>query len=490
MSVKEKARRKDSPKAPKGFDRLKWYGPGLLWMVSAVGSGSVLFTPRVGSRYGYEFLWMALIFMFFMWVMIREVGRYTVVTGKTIFEGYRDISGSTNWPLYFIIIPQFLAAVVTIAGIAALAGSAMMIAYPWQYEYYATGLILLCLLLVVTGKYATIERVTSILGGVLVLVVIVSAIVVLPDIGKLAQGAVPSIPSDIDVDFVIPWVGFILAGASGIMWFSYWVAARAYGGELTSLEEVKTFSYEDEKHDITEHKGTYSQLRRWLRTMTVTALVGVVGGGLILISFLILGAELLQPEGLIPEGIDVAKDLTKLLSGVWGEVGRWSLIVGILIALVGTILSNQDGYGRMFADGTVILALPYLQKKKLVDPELPLAAENKAKPTDDLSGRKKKFTSFILNKELLRIIYAVALGAIVPIIVFFIVKDPVEILSVAGTVAAVHTPVVVFLTLYLNRTRLPAPLRPGKFITAAMWLSGFAYGAFAVFHFATLGGGG
>lgn len=314
MGIRE--RRKDLPKAPKGKQRLKWYGPGLLWMVSAVGSGSVLFTSRVGARYGYEFLWLALIFMFFMWVMIREVGRYTVVTGNTIFEGYLDISGSSNWTLYFILIPQLLAAVVTIAGIAALAGSAMMIAFPLQYEYYAIGLILLCLLLVITGTYNIIERVTSILAGILVLVVIISAIVVFPDYGEIVSGIVPSFPKDTDIEFVIPWVGFILAGASGIMWFSYWVSARGYGGKLTGLDEVKTFEQEKEIKDVEKNNADYKQLRSWFHTMTVTAAIGVIGGGLILLSFLILGAELLRPEQTIPQGIDVAEDLTKLLSRI------------------------------------------------------------------------------------------------------------------------------------------------------------------------------
>jgi Mn2+/Fe2+ NRAMP family transporter len=49
-------------------------------MISSVDSGSVLFTPRIGSRYEYGLLWMALIVIFFMWVMIREVGWYSVVT--------------------------------------------------------------------------------------------------------------------------------------------------------------------------------------------------------------------------------------------------------------------------------------------------------------------------------------------------------------------------------------------------------------------------
>ncbi|ACK72305.1 hypothetical protein PCC7424_3929 [Gloeothece citriformis PCC 7424] len=80
-----------SPKPPKGWKRFRWYGLGLIWMISSVGSGSVLFTPRIGSHYGYNLLWLIPIIVFFMWVMIREVGWYTAVTGKTIVEGYNTL---------------------------------------------------------------------------------------------------------------------------------------------------------------------------------------------------------------------------------------------------------------------------------------------------------------------------------------------------------------------------------------------------------------
>lgn len=90
---------------------------------------------------------------------------------------------------------------------------------------------------------------------------------------------------------------------------------------------------------------------------------------------------------------------------------------------------------------------------------------------------KKKVSNFLLNKKWLRVFYAITFGAVFPIIIFFIVKDPVDILSVA----AVLIPIVVFLTLHLNPTRLPEPVRPGKLITIAMWLSDLAYAAFAVF---------
>jgi len=48
------------PEPPRGMRRLVWIGPGFLWMVSAAGSGELLFTPRVGALYGYSLLWALL----------------------------------------------------------------------------------------------------------------------------------------------------------------------------------------------------------------------------------------------------------------------------------------------------------------------------------------------------------------------------------------------------------------------------------------------
>ena len=468
--------RRTSPVIPTGKDRLKWYGPGLMWMISSVGSGAVLFTPRVGARYGFEFLWVALIIIFLMWIMIREVGRYSVVTGKTIFDGFRDVSGKSQWPIWLIFIPQLLAAAVTIAGIAALTGSALMIALPGNQQLYATVVILLSIILVVSGKYKIVETVASVMAGALVLIVIVTSVKVFSSTGQFARGLVPNIPENLDMQFVMPWLGFILAGAAGIMWFSYWVVAKEYGGP--QLEQKDIVQKENERH---LNADVMDRLKQWLKIMGNTAAVGVIGGGLVIVCFLILGTELLKPEGRIPEGIDVAKDLSALLSGVWGRIGFWMLIVSITIALAGTILSNQDGWGRMFADATLILLAPVFRKRKR-GPTQDTHPGSHAEEEDGIGGWKKLIT----DRAKLRNVYAISFGAIIPLIVFFLVRNPVDILSVAGIVAAVHTPVVVGLTLYLNLKRMPKPLRPGMFSTVCMAFSGVFFTAFAVYHFVTL----
>ncbi|WBB50272.1 Nramp family divalent metal transporter [Verrucosispora sp. WMMA2044] len=455
---------------PQGRQRLRWYGPGLVWMLSSVGSGSVLFTPRIGSRYGYALAWLALLTAVLMWVMIREVGRYTVATGRTILDGYRDLPGPRDWALWLIFVPQLVAAVVTIAGIAALAGSALMIELPGGQAVYAIGLIVLSCLLVVSGRYSGMEKVTAALSAVLVLAIVATAVRVLPSPGTMAGGLVPQLPSDFDLYFVLPWIGFILAGAAGIMWYSYWVASRGYGGAVTG-DGPDARNRSEKRVDPAERER---RVHRWLGVMGRAAALGVVGGALIILSFLVLGAELLRPQGIVPEGIDVARDLTGLLGDVWGDWGRWLLLVGIVIALWGTVLANQDGWGRTFADATIMITR--------LDKDQPAAAGRLLAQV----GRRLRLN--LTDRETLKNAYAVVVVTALLILVFLLVRQPVDILSVAGVVAAVHTPVLVVLTLLLNRRHLPPELRPNAFTTTAAGFAAVWYGAFAAVYLLNLAG--
>ena len=291
-------------------------------MVSSVGSGSVLFTPRVGSRYGYELLWAALIIIVLMWVMIREVGRYTVVTGRTILAGYRDVPGPRGWAVWLIVLPGLVAGAAVIAGVAALAASALMLVLPGGQGLYATLIILVSGAIVLLGRYRGVERLTVAMSAVLILSVVGTAVVVGPDLNELASGAVPSLPADLDWYFIMPWIGFILAGAGGILWYSYWVSARGYGGEV--LDEWGTgegTAFVAAGALIEGDDTRIGRLQQWKRVMSGAALLGVGAGGLVIVAFLVLGAELLRPEGVVPEGIDVAADLARLLSEVWARPG-------------------------------------------------------------------------------------------------------------------------------------------------------------------------
>jgi Mn2+/Fe2+ NRAMP family transporter len=441
---------------PTRWERFKWYGPGLIWMVSSVGSGSILFTPRVGSRYGYGLLWASFFVAFLTWVIIREIGRYTVVSGRTILDGYNGLPGPRGWAVWLIFLPGLVSGVVVVAGIAALIGSALMIALPLDQSVASVGIILLSCLLVISGRYKKLETVMSIMAAVMIVSIVLAAAAVFPGWSVYARGIAPAVVPDFDPYFVLPWFGFLLAGAAGMMWFSYWVATRGYGGVVIE-EETESQSPEQEQ-EIPLRGPPESRLRPWLVIMSTTAAIGVVGATLINLSFLTLGAELLRPLGVIPEGVRVAEDLARLLGEIWGETGRLLLVAGIFVALWGSILSNQDGWGRMYADATLML-LPRRWGGIGHGPALP--------------ARRRR----------IKTVYILLVLTAIPIIVFLLLRNPVDILSVAGIITAAHLPVVVSLTLYLNTSRLPRTLGPGPVWIASTLVAVLFYGFFSIFFF-------
>jgi Mn2+/Fe2+ NRAMP family transporter len=451
---------------PEGRSRLPWYGPGFIWIVASVGSGSVLFTPRVGARYEYQLLWAALLVMILIWVAMREVGRYTLISGRSILSGFDQLPGPRGWAVWVIVLPQVIASAVIVAGIAGLVGSALMIALPGAYSVYAVGAIVLSCVLVVSGRYHWVERASTLMAGLLIISALVTAAVVNPDISAFMRGVTPRVPTDFDLYFVIPWLSFVVAGPAAVLWYSYWLLAREYAGRGHASPRSQGKSGAaggaatgSRATEPGSDEASTERFRGWMRIMSTTAGIGVFGGGMVSIAFLVLGTELLAPEGVMPEGIAVAQDLSRLLADVWGPAGFWILILGIVIALWGSILANQDGFGRLYADATL-----------LVVPRRWIAW---FAPADDASLRMRLQNTFTI----------VGL-TLAPIAIFLVARDPVQILSIGGILAAVHMPLVVLLTLYLNRTRLPPSLRPGPWATGGMIMAGVFYAFVAVIFFA------
>ena len=165
--------------------------------------------------------------------------------------------------------------------------------------------------------------------------------------------------------------------------------------------------------------------------MTFSNTLAVIGALLAALAFLILGGELLRPEGLIPEENQVAQTLGSLLGDIWGPFGFWFMIALVFVTFCSTTLSVQDGFGRMFADGTQIL----------------------------LQGFGVRHSRWI-NERFLQKFYIVVLLAGLPIAVYLFLGRPVGLLQTAGAIEAAHIPIVAGLTLFLNRRMLPEKLQP------------------------------
>ena len=152
------------PEPPSGLARLAWLGPGFLWMVSAAGSGELLFTPRVGALYGYALLWALVAAVALKWFINREIGRYTVTTGRTILQGFARLPGPRGWALWVILVPQLLVAVATIAGLASAAATALVLALPGNVRLWTIAAVASTTALVLYGRYKVVERTATLLA--------------------------------------------------------------------------------------------------------------------------------------------------------------------------------------------------------------------------------------------------------------------------------------------------------------------------------------
>ena len=434
-------------KPPESFkEKLKWLGPGFLWMVSAAGSGELLFTPRVGALYGYSLLWAMLAAVLLKWFINREIGRYSVCTGKTIIDGFAGLPGPKNWAIYIILIPQLFVAVASIAGLAGSAATALVVALPGDIRIWTIVAICLSTILVLWGKFKTIERVATILAIALGVAAIIAAVSVFPAAGELAAGLVPVVQPEVDYEEVLPWLGFMLSGAAGLIWYSYWIREKGYGVAKDSGVNVMKLNQRET-----------GQLNKWIQQMTLDSTVAVAGTFVVTLSFLILGTELLKPDGLVPDENKVAETLGNMLGQLWGPAGFWFMITAVFVGFWDTVLSDQDGFGRMFSGGTKILL------KRFKKPGW-------------------------MTEENLRRFFVLILVTVFPVLLYLWMGEPVELLKIAGAIEACHIPFVVVLILYLNHKSLPAGLKPSMISFSFTLVAGLFFLLFATIYILQLTG--
>lgn len=429
------------PAPPKGKDKLKWLGPGFLWMVSAAGSGELLFSPRVGSLYGYTLVWAMLAAVLFKWFINREIGRYTVCTGETVIDGFWKVSPCF---VYIILVPQLFVAVATIAGLAGSSATALVLVFPGDIRIWTIASIGVSTILVSWGKFRVIELVATSIAILLSLSAIVAAISVFPDGQALLKGMLPSMPSNIDYEEILPWLGFMLSGAAGMIWYSYWIQKKGYGA-AGRKNEATEYSAADKQH-----------LKGWIKQMTLDNNLAIIGTVIITLAFLILGVELLRPQGLVPEEDKVAQTLGKILEQLWGPIGFWFMVTGVFIGFWDTVLSDQDGFGRMFAGGSRLLLSKTRMNKKLLD-----------------------------EKKLIRF-FVITVCTILPVILYLVMGEPVTLLKIAGVIEAAHIPFLVALVLIMNYKKLHKELRPSLFTTIMTCLSGVFFALFTIIYLLSL----
>ncbi|WP_039922423.1 Nramp family divalent metal transporter [Amycolatopsis decaplanina] len=303
--------------------RLRQVGPGIMAAATGVGAGDLVATMVAGSRFGYTLLWAVLVGTIFKLALAEAVGRWHLTSGRTILSGWRSLG---IWALIYFGIYAVIWGFVYGATAMSASGLPLNALFPaLSVRYWAMICGLLGFALVWFGRYAIIEKVMTVLVGIMFVTVVGTAILVVPNFAELFKGAVPTLP-DGSLVYVLGLVGGV-GGTITMAAYGYWTLAKGW------------------------------RSAKWLPMMRADNAVGYVMTGIFVIAMLIVGAELLLGQKII-SGDKGLLFLGDTLAADYGQWARIPFLIGFFAVSFTSVIGVWHGVSLLFADWWRILRLP------------------------------------------------------------------------------------------------------------------------------------
>ena len=300
--------------------RLKSLGPGMIMAATAIGTSHLVLSPVAGARFGYGLVWLVLLAHLFKYPAFEYGPRYALATGHSLIHGYGRVPGPKQWAVWAFLGTTILQGSLAITAAILHAVFAGLSLGAWTV---IIGAVIVALL--IFGRYQALEIVSKGAMGVLVLISVLAFSVALPSAGEWGQMVVPQVPAGSGL-LVAAILGIMPTGINVAIWHSLW-----------ALEHEKAWLADGSTRAQALAKGRFDLL------------VGYGVSALLAVIFVALGAELLKPRGLVPQGIDVALTLSEIYTEV---LGSWMLplfLLAAFLALFSTAYSVMDGFPRTFA---------------------------------------------------------------------------------------------------------------------------------------------
>lgn len=356
----------ESPRDPPTslWQAFRKIGPGLILAGSIVGTGELIATTSLGAEQGYILLWLILVSCVIKVFVQIELGRYAIVHGKTTLSALDTLPGprlGASWMCWLWLF-MMLTTQAQIAAMEGLVGQAAHMAFPnvnnavaaaaGQFnpgaaaylakypEYFWAALTgLAAILLLISGGYHRLEHVTTTLVA-LVTLITVACVLGLPWTDYPIQ---PSELAD-GFKFLLPATGVALAfstfgitgvGASELFAYPYWCIEKGYSRSTGPRAPDDAWA---------------ARARGWLRVMQLDAWFSMVVFTVATVAFYLLGAAVLKPQGLNPQGAGMIKTLAQMYVQPLGQWTRNVFLIGAWAVLFKTLYVATAANSRLTAD--------------------------------------------------------------------------------------------------------------------------------------------
>jgi hypothetical protein len=344
-------------------------GPGIIWMALAQGSGELIWWPYLIAKYGLTFLFLLIPACLLQYPLTVEIGRYTLLTGESIFHGFLRLHRGLGIFLWILMTLSFL----WFGAFASAGGTALaaLTNFPAGWEQrgqtlfwgYTSIAVFFTAIVMSRVIYVLIERVMKFVAvitvaGLLWACLQPEVLHSVPDFLRgiiTPPGSMPRPWQDADATKLLTAVTFAGLGGFWILFYSYWLrdkgaAMATYNGRITGLVtgNPETINTDGTLPQDTDEDKTRWQF--WLRYLRTESLIGICGNLLTTLMTCLLAYALLFPKGLLPQDYELAVVQSRFFEVGWGAPGRILFLLVAAAFLADTWLATVDAVSRMQAD--------------------------------------------------------------------------------------------------------------------------------------------
>ena len=296
-------------------------GPGIVMASAAVGGSHIIASTQAGAIYGWELVSIVILANLFKYPFFRFGVQYTLDTGNTLLEGYRQ---KGQFYLWLFLALNIFATVINTAAVGLLTAAILtfIIPIPLPMPVLSSLVIVVTTGILLLGKYRLLDSLSKII--MIALTVTTVSAVVIAFMRNGMQGVAPAdfvAPSPWELSklaFLVALMGWMPAPIEISAINSMWVVAKR---RLTKV------SYQDGLFDFN---------------------VGYIGTAILAVVFLALGAlvQFGSPETVEMVGGKYIAQLINMYASTIGEWARLLIAVIAFMCMFGTTITVIDGYSR------------------------------------------------------------------------------------------------------------------------------------------------
>ncbi len=451
---------------PKGL--MGHFGPGLILMMTGIGTSHLVTAPAAGGRFEYALLWCIPLAYIFKYYGFEMAFRFTNATGKSMIEAYS--TAWKKWPLWYVLVTTLIQCAIGQAGrlIAAAAvlyyvGTEAM-GLPISITWYGLGLAVVSVTIILRGRYKVIEIVTKIFAAILVFSVLAVYIRAPAPISEMGHFFTVEIP-DGSWLIIAAFLGLLPTGMDVSLQASEWGKAKKKGmskirdrmEEMGLANRFDPFNPNRDDLAVDTSKlpaNAQEYCQKWFQIGTWDFRAGHVISFVLACIFLLLAAMWLYPSPV--EGTAVMGEIAGIFTQSLGQGWMWVFMLGAFAATFSTAFNYFDGWPRIVG----------------------ACSRNLFRGTAELSGIAREDLTpahrgtWYSEYNIYRMTMLYSLLASVAFIA--VLDRPVFLVLVASALAAFVAPVIFFLNFYYCLVIIPKQDRafyPSMFARWFGWLS-------------------